>query len=77
MRIGLQIPNYTWPNGGVNLGDSFGQIAERAVAPVPVHEELEREPRRQQRRERPHHRDGHPAVAPKRAHHPTTITLRS
>src|SRR6266567_8516042 len=30
MRIGLQIPNYTWPNGGDSLGDTFGQIAERA-----------------------------------------------
>ena len=30
MRIGLQIPNYTWPNGRDNLGTTFGQIAERA-----------------------------------------------
>lgn len=30
MRIGLQIPNYTWPNGRDNLGATFGQIAERA-----------------------------------------------
>ena len=30
MRIGLQIPNYTWPNGCASLGATFGQIAERA-----------------------------------------------
>lgn len=30
MRIGLQIPNYTWPTGRDSLGDTFGQIAERA-----------------------------------------------
>jgi F420-dependent oxidoreductase-like protein len=30
MRIGLQVPNYTWPNGREHLGDTFGQIAERA-----------------------------------------------
>lgn len=30
MRLGLQVPNFTWPNGQANLGDTFGQVAERA-----------------------------------------------
>ena len=30
MRVGLQIPNFTWPSGQANLGDTFGLIAERA-----------------------------------------------
>jgi F420-dependent oxidoreductase-like protein len=30
MRVGLQVPNFTWPSGQANLGDTFGQIAERA-----------------------------------------------
>src|SRR6266699_510072 len=30
MRLGLQVPNFTWPNGQANLGDTFGLIAERA-----------------------------------------------
>lgn len=30
MRLGLQVPNFTWPNGRENLGDTFGLIAERA-----------------------------------------------
>lgn len=30
MRLGLQVPNFTWPNGQDNLGDSFALIAERA-----------------------------------------------
>src|SRR5215469_8192897 len=30
MRLGLQVPNFTWPNGQGNLGDTFGLIAERA-----------------------------------------------
>ncbi len=30
MRLGLQVPNFTWPNGQNNLGDTFGLIAERA-----------------------------------------------
>jgi F420-dependent oxidoreductase-like protein len=30
MRLGLQVPNFTWPNGQSNLGDIFGLIAERA-----------------------------------------------
>src|SRR5205085_12134090 len=30
MRLGLQVPNYTWPNGQENLGDTFGLIAQRA-----------------------------------------------
>lgn len=30
MRLGLQVPNFTWPNGQDNLGDTFGLIAERA-----------------------------------------------
>ncbi len=30
MRLGLQVPNFTWPNGQENLSDTFGLIAERA-----------------------------------------------
>jgi len=30
MRLGLQVPDYTWPNGQDQLGDTFGLIAERA-----------------------------------------------
>jgi F420-dependent oxidoreductase-like protein len=30
MRVGLQVPNFTWPNGQSQLGDTFGLIAERA-----------------------------------------------
>jgi len=30
MRLGLQVPSFTWPNGQSNLGDTFGLIAERA-----------------------------------------------
>ena len=30
MRLGLQVPNFTWPNGQEHLGDTFGLIAQRA-----------------------------------------------
>jgi F420-dependent oxidoreductase-like protein len=30
MRLGLQVPNFTWPNGQSQLGKTFGEIAERA-----------------------------------------------
>lgn len=30
MRLGLQVPNFTWPNGQDQLGDTFGLIAQRA-----------------------------------------------
>lgn len=30
MRLGLQVPNFTWPNGQSELGKTFGEIAERA-----------------------------------------------
>jgi F420-dependent oxidoreductase-like protein len=30
MRLGLQVPNFTWPNGQHQLGDTFGLVAERA-----------------------------------------------
>jgi F420-dependent oxidoreductase-like protein len=30
MRLGLQVPNFTWSNGQANLGDTFGLVAERA-----------------------------------------------
>ena len=30
MRLGLQVPNFTWPNGQAQLGDTFGLIAQRA-----------------------------------------------
>ncbi len=30
MRLGLQVPNFTWPTGHENLGDTFGLIAQRA-----------------------------------------------
>lgn len=30
MRLGLQVPSFTWPNGQSQLGKTFGEIAERA-----------------------------------------------
>jgi len=30
MRLGLQVPSFTWPNGQAQLGKTFGEIAERA-----------------------------------------------
>jgi F420-dependent oxidoreductase-like protein len=30
MRVGLQVPNFTWPGGPAHLGDQFGAIAQRA-----------------------------------------------
>ncbi len=30
MRLGLQVPSFTWPNGQSQLGQTFGTIAERA-----------------------------------------------
>src|SRR5579884_925894 len=30
MRIGLHVPNFTWPGGAAKLGETFGAIAERA-----------------------------------------------
>jgi len=30
MRLGLQVPNFTWPNGQSQLGQTFAQIAENA-----------------------------------------------
>src|SRR5437867_8956027 len=30
MRVGLQVPNFTWPTGQSQLGPTFAQIAERA-----------------------------------------------
>ncbi len=30
MRIGLQVPSFTWPGGPERLGETFGAIAERA-----------------------------------------------
>lgn len=30
MRLGLQVPSFTWPNGQDQLGKTFGEIAERA-----------------------------------------------
>lgn len=30
MRVGLQVPSFTWPNGQAQLGDTFGLIAQRA-----------------------------------------------
>ena len=30
MRLGLQVPDLTWPNGPDELGDTFGLIAQRA-----------------------------------------------
>jgi F420-dependent oxidoreductase-like protein len=32
MRLGLQVPDFTWPNGQSQLGETFGLIAERAEA---------------------------------------------
>ncbi len=30
MRVGLQVPSFTWSSGQPQLGDTFGQIAQRA-----------------------------------------------
>ncbi|HEY7975618.1 MAG TPA: LLM class F420-dependent oxidoreductase [Ktedonobacterales bacterium] len=30
MRVGLQVPNFTFPGGSAHLGDTFGSIAQRA-----------------------------------------------
>jgi F420-dependent oxidoreductase-like protein len=30
MRLGLQVPNFTWPGGQAQIGETFGLIAERA-----------------------------------------------
>lgn len=30
MKLGLQVPSFTYPNGPRELGDAFGQIAQRA-----------------------------------------------
>ncbi|HEY7835256.1 MAG TPA: LLM class F420-dependent oxidoreductase [Ktedonobacterales bacterium] len=30
MRIGVHVPNFTWPGGAARLGETFGAIAERA-----------------------------------------------
>jgi F420-dependent oxidoreductase-like protein len=30
VRVGLQVPNFTWPGGATSLGETFGAIAERA-----------------------------------------------
>jgi F420-dependent oxidoreductase-like protein len=30
MRLGLQVPSFTWPNGQEQLGDTFAVIAQRA-----------------------------------------------
>ena len=30
MRVGLQVPNFTWPQGQAQLGDMFALVAERA-----------------------------------------------
>jgi F420-dependent oxidoreductase-like protein len=30
MRLGLQVPSFTWPNGQRELGETFGLIAQRA-----------------------------------------------
>jgi F420-dependent oxidoreductase-like protein len=30
MRIGVRVPNFTWPSGPAHLGETFGAIAERA-----------------------------------------------
>ena len=32
MRIGLQIPFFSWPDGPEQLGTQFGAVAERAEA---------------------------------------------
>ena len=32
MRVGLQVPNFTWPTGQDRLGETFGLIAQRAEA---------------------------------------------
>jgi F420-dependent oxidoreductase-like protein len=30
MKLGLQVPNFTWPGGQERLGDTFAQLAQRA-----------------------------------------------
>jgi F420-dependent oxidoreductase-like protein len=30
MRVGLQVPNFTWPNGQSHLGADFAQVVDRA-----------------------------------------------
>ncbi|MHB8599795.1 MAG: LLM class F420-dependent oxidoreductase [Ktedonobacteraceae bacterium] len=30
MRLGLQVPSFTWPNGQSQIGETFGRIAESA-----------------------------------------------
>ena len=30
MRLGLQVPNFTWPSGPAKIGEEFGRIAEQA-----------------------------------------------
>jgi alkanesulfonate monooxygenase SsuD/methylene tetrahydromethanopterin reductase-like flavin-dependent oxidoreductase (luciferase family) len=30
MRVGLQVPYFTWPNGTEALGDTFAAVAKRA-----------------------------------------------
>src|SRR5215475_3041063 len=30
MRVGLQVPNFTYPGGAAHLGDTFGSIAQQA-----------------------------------------------
>jgi len=30
MRIGLQVPNFTWPGGSATLGEDFARIARSA-----------------------------------------------
>jgi F420-dependent oxidoreductase-like protein len=32
MRVGLQVPNFTWPSGPEKLGEELGKVAERAEA---------------------------------------------
>jgi F420-dependent oxidoreductase-like protein len=32
MRMGLQVPSFTWPSGPAKLGEDFGTLAERADA---------------------------------------------
>ena len=32
MKIGLQVPNFTWPGGPANIADTLGQIARTAEA---------------------------------------------
>ena len=30
MKIGLQVPNFTWPGGDAKIGETFGEIGKRA-----------------------------------------------